>query len=101
MRDRRISKNEIKYNLLNIKQITFEVTDACNLECKYCSYGDLYYGYEKRETKYMTFEQIKTLLDYMVNIWSSSNTDSARQKTYISFYGGEPFMPRFYGQRSF
>lgn len=92
MRNKRISKKDIEHNLLNLQQITFEVTDACNLECKYCGYGDLYYGYDKRDTVYMKFEQAKKILDYLFDIWSSANTDSAKQKTYISFYGGEPLM---------
>lgn len=40
----RIHPNFIKKQLANIKQIVFEITDACNLNCKYCSYGELYHG---------------------------------------------------------
>jgi hypothetical protein len=29
-----ITKNDILFQLANIRQITFEVTDACNLKCK-------------------------------------------------------------------
>lgn len=31
----RITTDTIRYNLTNLKQITFEVTDDCNLKCKY------------------------------------------------------------------
>ncbi len=48
MKTLRISHKDIEYNLINLKQITFEITDDCNLVCKYCGYGDLYYGYDKR-----------------------------------------------------
>ena len=41
---RKISPMEIEYNLMNLKQLIFEVTDACNLRCKYCGYADLYEG---------------------------------------------------------
>lgn len=41
--------NDIEQNLINLKQLVFEVTDACNLRCKYCGYADLYEGYDKRE----------------------------------------------------
>lgn len=92
MNDRRITKEEVFSNLVNLKQLTFEVTDACNLHCRYCGYGDLYFGYDKRETKHMSFEQGKVLIDYLVDIWRTYHTKSDRQRTYISFYGGEPLM---------
>ena len=74
MNFRRIDADEVKNNIVNLKQITFEVTDACNLQCQYCGYGDLYFGYDKRELKYMTFDQAKLILDYLVNIWENNNT---------------------------
>lgn len=43
--------NNVKYLLANLKQLTFEVTDSCNLRCKYCGYGELYDDYDKRENK--------------------------------------------------
>lgn len=39
---RKISHLDIEYSLANLKQLVFEVTDACNLRCKYCAYADLY-----------------------------------------------------------
>ncbi len=33
--------NMVRYNLINLRQLVFEVTDACNLNCKYCAYSDL------------------------------------------------------------
>ena len=42
---------KIKFQLANTEQIVLEVTDACNLRCKYCGYGELYIGYDKRENK--------------------------------------------------
>lgn len=92
MNDRRITKDEVIDNIVNLRQLTFEVTDACNLQCKYCGFGDLYFGYDKREAKYMSFEQGKILIDYLVNIWKKHHAKSAQQRTYISFYGGEPLM---------
>lgn len=42
------SSEAIKMNLANLRQLLIEVTDACNLKCKYCGYGDLYANYDKR-----------------------------------------------------
>jgi hypothetical protein len=41
----------IEYQLANLRQLTFEITDACNLKCKYCAYGEFYNDYDKREDK--------------------------------------------------
>lgn len=92
LNDRRITRNDVLSSLVNLRQLTFEVTDACNLKCKYCGYGDLYLGYDKRETKFMSFEQGRILLDYLVSLWRTYPTHSAIPRTYISFYGGEPLM---------
>lgn len=92
MNNRRVTEKEIQGALVNLKQLTFEVTDACNLQCKYCGYGDLYFGYDKRESRYMSFAQAKVIIDYLVNLWRQYPADSACQKTYISFYGGEPLL---------
>ncbi|MDD7455372.1 MAG: hypothetical protein PUK70_03845 [Bacteroidales bacterium] len=41
MKTRRINASEVKDNLVNLQQLMFEVTDTCNLKCKYCGYGEL------------------------------------------------------------
>ena len=35
----RINEQIIKWQLSNLTQLVFEVTDSCNLKCKYCAYG--------------------------------------------------------------
>lgn len=41
----KITGKDIKINLVNLSQLTFEVTDVCNLRSKYCGYGGLCKGY--------------------------------------------------------
>ncbi len=41
-----LTAGQIKSALANTPQITFEVTDACNLRCKYGTCGQLYAGYD-------------------------------------------------------
>ncbi len=41
-----LTAGQIKSALANTHQITFEVTDACNLRCKYGTCGQLYAGYD-------------------------------------------------------
>lgn len=89
---REVTPQEIESNLVNLKQLTFEVTDACNLQCKYCGFGDLYYGYDRRESKYLPIHKAKLILDYLANIWRAGRTNEETPTTYISFYGGEPLL---------
>ncbi|MBR8704862.1 hypothetical protein IX307_001502 [Bacteroides pyogenes] len=35
-----LKPEDIKFALANTPQITFEITDACNLDCLYCNYGN-------------------------------------------------------------
>ncbi|MDR1197987.1 MAG: radical SAM peptide maturase [Prevotellaceae bacterium] len=92
MKKIKITGNNIEDLLINLGQITLEVTDACNLKCKYCAYGDLYSGYDVRENKYLSFETVKTLIDYLSELWKSKISTSQIPKTHIGFYGGEPLM---------
>jgi len=46
-----ISPDYVKYALANTPQVTFEVTDACNLRFRYCGYGELYGDYDARENR--------------------------------------------------
>ena len=38
----KLTAENIKSYLANTPQITFEITEACNLSCLYCGYGKLY-----------------------------------------------------------
>ena len=87
-----ISPLDIEYNLVNLSQVTFEVTDACNLRCKYCGFGELYYGHDERNAVFMDFTMVKTVLDYLCDFWNKHNTTSGTPRTTISFYGGEPLL---------
>ena len=52
-----ISQNTVLHNLIKLKHLVFEVTDACNLHCKYCAYAELYEGYDLRQNKNMPFHK--------------------------------------------
>lgn len=59
MNKRYLTPAQIYYSLANLRQITFEVTDACNLKCKYCGYGEFYDDYDRRSNKMMPFTMAK------------------------------------------
>ncbi|MGB5989654.1 MAG: radical SAM peptide maturase [Marinifilaceae bacterium] len=87
-----IKAADIDFNLANLRQLTFEITDACNLKCEYCAYGKFYGDYDSRENKYLDIDASKKLIDKLVDLWNSNLNTSQDKITYISFYGGEPLL---------
>ena len=87
-----LKANAVEKNLENLSQLTFEVTDACNLKCKYCGYGEYYDDYDKREDKLLTIDKAIPILEYVAEKWRSKYYSSYKKNTYISFYGGEPLL---------
>ena len=87
-----ISADIIINSIANMPQLVFEVTDACNLKCKYCAYGEMYDDYDAREEKMLPVDKAIRLIDYLVDFWNSGRNKSIGQTTFISFYGGEPLL---------
>lgn len=87
-----ITSKQILDAVANTPQVVFEVTDACNLQCRYCLYGDLYTDYGKRHDKYLSPELAIRFLDNLISIWESNRNHASHRFTYISFYGGEPLL---------
>ncbi len=88
----RIENNDLNKLISNVKQVTFEVTEKCNLQCEYCGYGDLYDGYSPRKRENLPSNYAIKLLDYLSEFWNSDENTSHDRITYISFYGGEPLL---------
>lgn len=70
----------------NLEQITLELTEKCNLRCRYCLYENDYDNMRNHGTTDMTLETAKAAIDYIFN--HSKNRD----KIAITFYGGEPLL---------
>lgn len=84
-----ICENDIKMNIHNIKNVVFELTESCNLSCKYCGYGKLYNN--KRNGYQLEFENIKTLIDF-INEKHQKSSHSKHHPLNFGFYGGEPLL---------
>ena len=78
--------------IANMQQLVFEVTDACNLKCRYCAYGEMYDDYDVREEKMLPVDKAIRLIDFLVDFWNSGRNNSVQKITFISFYGGEPLL---------
>jgi uncharacterized protein len=89
---RRITAQDVLTEIVNLKQVIFEVTDDCNLSCKYCIYGGFYGGFDHRESNRMDFNDAKAVIDYLCGVWRESVSLANNSITYIGFYGGEPLL---------
>ena len=87
-----LKSNVILHQLINLEQLTLEVTDACNLKCRYCGYGNLYNTHDKRENLFLNFIKVKHVIDYLYEIWKKYKGKSSPRNIIIGFYGGEPLL---------
>ena len=88
----KLNQKEIIRQLANTNQLTLEVTDMCNLKCKYCGYGYFYDDHDERNNKKLSFLKAKLIIDYLFDLWGSELNKSKNKINYISFYGGEPLL---------
>lgn len=65
--------------------LTLQVTQMCNLNCKYCAYSGGYYN-RVHANKWMDMEIVRKSIDFFIK----HSRDSKRFA--ISFYGGEPLL---------
>lgn len=75
----------IEENLGNLKQVIFEVTEACNLSCTYCTFSKFYINKERGHRKH-SLKDARTFLDFIL----SKRQNPSGQVLAVSFYGGEP-----------
>lgn len=88
MKSIEINKEQLLENLSRISSIKFEVTQNCNLRCKYCAYQGLYYYERKCSKKTMDIYTAESIINYIYDVIEINPT----KKIHISFYGGEPLI---------
>ena len=78
----------LKYFLdRKIAKITLQVTQGCNLRCKYCIYSENINAHQRSHSnKRMSWETAKKGIDFL----RAHSIDS--EKVNIGFYGGEPLL---------
>lgn len=87
-----ISSEVVKNQLSNLDNLVFQVTNDCNLQCKYCCYGSLYENPNEININFMSFETARKIIDYLCEFWNSNKSFSKNNKIGIGFYGGEPLL---------
>lgn len=90
--DGRFNKDILSKAIANTLCIDFEVTERCNLNCYYCSYGKFYNNRDLRKNKDIDIDQAISFLEYIVSHLNSSYNTLAYSPIYIGFYGGEPLL---------
>lgn len=76
----------IKHHVTHrMRQLILQVTQNCNLRCRYCVYSG---GYDNREhsEKRMSWDTAKRAIDFLMK-----NSDEMEVVT-VGFYGGEPLL---------
>lgn len=85
------SKQKYFRDLANLDLLTLELTQNCNLRCRYCIYSDNLDYIRNHCNKRMSWEVAKRSIDYFIGIinspWRTSTADAC-----IGFYGGEPLL---------
>lgn len=69
----------------SLHMLTLQVTQNCNLRCKYCVYSGSYIN-RKHTNKRMSFEIAKKAIDYYIS------RSIQMSKLRFGFYGGEPIL---------
>lgn len=84
----KLEESMIKESIIHAKQVVFEATDSCNLNCTYCSLGESYDGYDERINKKINTRYAENLLKYIFDLKPKNKNN----KLFISFYGGEALL---------
>lgn len=83
-----IDEKVIRKRISHLPHMTFEVTQNCNLRCKYCVYNGHYANERQLSPHSMDFETARRGLDYLFSF-----IKQRRKKVFtIGFYGGEPLL---------
>ncbi len=70
----------------NINRVVLNITEECNLRCKYCTYSGLYNGHRVHTNKFMDWAIAQKSIEFFLK-----HCDN-KEKQVLGFYGGEPLL---------
>jgi uncharacterized protein len=70
----------------DLEDLILNVTEQCNMRCKYCSFSGAYFYERNHQDNSMSFEMAKKVVDFF------RTHSRKREKVYYTFYGGEPLL---------
>lgn len=83
-----LKKDAIERNIKNLSQLTFEVSQDCNLACAYCPYNGGFFFERNKTNLDMSTEIAIKGIDYIHTLIN----DRYKKNLTLSFYGGEPLL---------
>jgi uncharacterized protein len=88
-----ISRARVLNELANVRKMLLEVSEDCNLRCRYCIYSGQYHDIRKHSKSLMDWKTARDSVDFFFN-WILKNRNKKRQPYifHIAFYGGEPLL---------
>lgn len=81
-----LTDNDVCDFFFSADHICFEVTENCNLGCRYCAYRDVYENQIVRNNDSISFELVERFVKFYLE------KEIHRPKLNVSFYGGEPLL---------
>ena len=80
---------QIESQIAHLDVITFQVTNDCNLNCKYCCFGEMYNNKQQHTAENMSFNTVQSFFEYIIPYWNSNPNNKL---IIVGFYGGEPLL---------
>jgi uncharacterized protein len=82
-----LGKKDIQdyFHTTGVSSLCLEISQQCNLRCKYCVYSGNYPLERIHNSSYMSWSTARKAIDYYLN-------NSKQEEVRISFYGGEPLL---------
>lgn len=87
-----MSEEEFSLAITNVANLILELTEQCNLRCKYCIYGDSNKIFRKHSNFSMTWEIAKKSIDHYVHLINSPSRTFPLERAALGFYGGESLL---------
>lgn len=84
-----LKEDVIKKNIAQLPEVVFETTDHCNLNCRYCSLGELY-TFSKKERRNANIQYAINLLKYIFSLKPKGS------ELALGFFGGEPLVNAYF-----
>lgn len=88
------SENDLNQYISNncFRQLILNISEECNLRCRYCIYSDAYLYTRSHNKSQMNFSTAKKAIDYYFTMFKKVWRRNPYRKPMIGFYGGEPLL---------
>lgn len=80
------------YKIGQMEQLVLNVTEDCNMRCKYCYLSETYKNTRNRTEKKMDLDVAISALDYFFSKMKKIKKINPGKICVITFYGGEPLL---------